>query len=1022
MREKYKPSDMAVPQERRAEINEKILYVCDTASPAIPDEMIYNCYTGDGGLHGLSLKDFDNFHDYSEAKKEVECGQFLTSPVIASLAVSVLGVQDNEKVMDACCGAGAFFNYLPVEGNAYGFDIDPKALKVARRLYPEANLRLLDARVWAPEGEERMDVCLINPPFHINFGTEKDKINSEMYVTLKCADALTTAGLLAVICPATFLEDLFWNRSDIEQMNGRYSFIGQCRLPDDAFKAVGVEKFETKLMVWSLRCDALEARDYDASFCSPEELGERVAEFRRVRHAERLHVLQESLATNKDTVFSFELKKVLYQIKAHPATRAKHADALAYYEKYRTQRMPEELTKEEQKEWDRNKLTPEKVLSYCRRILRGQSKRPARPGIRLVCDRSGFKFKAETASDRKTLNTLCDEKRLWRTRSFRDTITDGLTLDFDPTVKDLLSGVPVKSAEKVLRRRRREYNRQMLPLRHTEPSEELTAWLEAFRFRKNGLECALTDLQKEDLGHLMSKRYCLINWEQGSGKTPAQYAFGKRLLETGATRCVFIVAPAQIARERNGMWQTFLAENEGDYVTLKSRTDIEHADVRGKFVLIPLSMVGRLHRPLQRLVKTLNNKVTLLLDESDELTNPLSARTRSVLAVFRRVHHKMLATGTTTRNNIGEFYSQMELLFNNSLNFLCDCPYVYEESHDSEDDEEEMNCVGNDHYMRPFPPKGGHRLFRSCYCPGRTTVFGIDKFNQDVYNADSLWALCERTVITRRFREFAGDKYSITTHRVEPTESETAVYTKIFHELESLIPLYFSPIPDTKKAAGLRLVRQLNLLIKACSIPHLMPGYGSAALPTKTEKILSLLETHREKVIVGTTTLEALGMYRELVEEHLPERPLFVIDGSVPFKRRQTILKEFEATADGILVCTQQSLKSGVNIPTCNMVVIESLQWNIPKISQFFFRTIRFDSRENTVVHFVTYNRTVEQNIMALLLNKQRLNEFIKCGSVESEEDISKEFGTDFLDGLIGKEKDSDGNVFFTWAGQRISA
>lgn len=88
------------------------------------------------------------------------------------------------------------------------------------------------------------------------------------------------------------------------------------------------------------------------------------------------------------------------------------------------------------------------------------------------------------------------------------------------------------------------------------------------------------------------------------------------------------------------------------------------------------------------------------------------------------------------------------------------------------------------------------------------------------------------------------------------------------------------------------------------------------------------------------------------------------------FKKRQSIVTEFDSTINGILVCTQQSLSSSVNIPTCNDVILESLQWNIPKMEQFYFRFIRLDSKELKDVHYVTYKDSVEQNLMALVLPK----------------------------------------------------
>lgn len=52
-------------------------------------------------------------------------------------------------------------------------------------------------------------------------------------------------------------------------------------------------------------------------------------------------------------------------------------------------------------------------------------------------------------------------------------------------------------------------------------------------------------------------------------------------------------------------------------------------------------------------------------------------------------------------------------------------------------------------------------VFKSCHCPGKASVFGIEKQNQDVYNKDALAEMIAKTVITRKFKDFAGEKYEV---------------------------------------------------------------------------------------------------------------------------------------------------------------------------------------------------------------------------------------------------------------------
>lgn len=128
----------------------------------ITGEDVYNAYTGDGGLHGLERGDYDNYHQYSQAKKETENGQFFTPPDICRLIVDSLNLDAHDLVADLTCGMGNFFNFMPEESNIYGCEIDPKAYKVARFLYPDAKLSLCDIRTYEPG--MRFDYVVGNPP------------------------------------------------------------------------------------------------------------------------------------------------------------------------------------------------------------------------------------------------------------------------------------------------------------------------------------------------------------------------------------------------------------------------------------------------------------------------------------------------------------------------------------------------------------------------------------------------------------------------------------------------------------------------------------------------------------------------------------------------------------------------------------------------------------------------------------------------------------------------------------------
>ena len=737
-----------------------------------------------------------------------------------------------------------------------------------------------------------------------------------------------------------------------------------------------------------------------------EELKERITEARRMKRRLRLQLMREASHIDREELETFEyrLAKYMYELKAHPALNRHIKKAEALVTKFRNQKPPEGATKEQMKEWERRKLTTGKVLGIIRRYITSQNMVP-RKEVALVKTSHGFKLKQYAPR-------LLD-KVTHKAAGINDLVLGRAVLPVPelPTEKNMSQ---IRAAEKLIRRKRRQYEMQDRQFPEMEEDGRLKEYLDRCTFiNRDGEICEFTSLQKHDLNLVLQKRYALLNWQQGSGKTAAVYHRAKYLFKFRKVRNAVILAPA-IATHMT--WIPFLTVNRERFKMIKTESDLENIP-EGMFLVVSTSMFGRLKRGLTRFVKRTSRKLCLVFDESDEITNPMSQRTRNVLCIFRRLRYKILDTGTTTRNNIAELYSQFELLYNNSINMICWSPRIHRENKDREIEED-----SNPDYGTPFPAFRGHVLFRACHCPGKATVFGIEKQNQDVYNKDELSGLIGKTVITRKFRDFAGEKYRIRTHAVRPSEGEREVYRVIIEEFYRICELYYNSTGDTKKDAGLRLIRQIKLLIKACSVPHLIDGYYGDGYPCKTRYIERLVRRIPGKVAVGCTTLASFDLYESYIREHFPDRPVFAVKGDVAFRKRQDIVTEFDSTINGILVCTQQSLSSSVNIPTCNDVILESLQWNIPRMEQFYFRFIRLDSREMKNVHYVTYEDSVEQNLMALVLAKERLNDFIKTGEVREQSEIFEEFDITMsvIDSLLVRTEDSEGKIHISWGSQRI--
>lgn len=701
-----------IPRDKRAEVNEKILFAIDSGKDLIPKESIYNCYTGIGGLHNLKQADFSSYHRYAEAKKEFEMGQFFTPHELCRSMVEVLSPTSSEMVLDMCCGMGNFFNHLPNLHNSYGFDIDGRAVTVARHLYPEAHIEKCDIQQYRPE--QRFDVIIGNPPFNLKFDC---KLSQEYYMD-KAYDVLNPAGFLMVIVPVSFMQSEFWEKTRVANINSSFSFVGQTKLNPDAFDSMGVHNFSTKVMVFLRRSRHIEMQPYNADeFIPMEELKDRVRKTRVMKQRIRIDLMRETNRIDREELEAFEyrLSKYMYELKAHAVLNRHIEKAEALVSKFRNQKPPENATNQQVKDWERKKLTTGKVLGIIRKYITSQHSVP-RKEVALVKTSYGFKLKPYAPR-------LLD-KVTHKAASINDLILGRAELPVPETVTER-NRLQIRAAEKLIRRKQKQYEMQNLRFADMEEDVNLKEYLDRSTFiNKDGEACEFTTLQKHDLNLVLQKRYALLNWQQGSGKTAAVYYRARFLLKFRKVRNAIILAPA-IAT--NMTWIPFLSVNRERFRVIWAESDLTNVP-EGMFLVVSTSMLGKLRRGLVRYVKQTSRKLCLVFDESDEITNPTSQRTRNILCIFRRLKYKILDTGTTTRNNIAELYSQFELLYNNSVNMVCWSPQVYHENKEREIEEE-----NNTDYGSPFPAFRGHVLFRACHCPGKATVFGIEKQNQDVY-------------------------------------------------------------------------------------------------------------------------------------------------------------------------------------------------------------------------------------------------------------------------------------------------
>lgn len=988
MRYKYELSNEIIPQDQRSDINNKIEYIINNglseSETGISKDDIFNAYTGKGGLHGLSYGNYGNYYDYQKAKSEIEQGQFFTPYPLVSFIYDCLHVTENDLVADLTSGHGAFISCCPNESNFYACELDTQPYAVSKYLYPKAHIENTDIRFYEPGVS--LDYVVGNPPYNLSWRKDGIGYLSEVYYCLKAAELLKPAGIMAIIVPGSFCDDDFADKSKIELINKHFNFICQVQLNKNTFKHLGVTNYSTKIIFLQKKSEILESVDYKVGqYVKGNSIfiwSHYLKPITEKRQTIKQQLFLEMMRSNKgDAEWQYKVEKLLYDIKRHPATKEYYAECCEYLNRFKTQKKPDHINYDE---WEKIKLTETDVVRKLKCVLKSQNPHKSQQS-RLIKNNYSVRYNDKVVS-----------------------------------INDLILGLSdmpyyEKWLDKLISQKREVYNIQSQNFTLMEQDKSIANWLENFKLESSDDIIYLNEVQKHDINLFLQKPYSFIQWEQGSGKTLAGIAIGQYRMQFNGVRNAFVVSTA-ISIKNN--WNDVLDQFNVPYRMIESYSDIKEIK-SGEFVIITLNILCKYYKQVKRFIKTLNQKAVLIFDESDSMSNMDSKRTKAVLAAFRKLKYKTLMTGTSTRNNIAEIYPQLELLYNNSCNMISKCEYVSEHNKDGELEE-----VSNDYYMCAYPAyKKGFKLFTASHIPEKITVFGVSQFTQDVQNADALKEIIDKTIITRTFEAVTGkDLYEIKQYTCPMGEEEKKVYDIAINEFYKMEYL-FSKTGNSRKDAMLKILNQLLALLKICAAPQTLREYDDSVMPEKFKTVLSLLDKwNDERVAIGVRHISVVEQYEKAIKAAFPFRKVFVITGKeATLKQRKKIIAELKKCRNGILISTQQSLSASMNIDFVDKCIVPELHWNNSSMSQYYFRFIRYTSTRFKTVAFVTYENSIESNLLKMVLMKDKLNLFMKSQDITDDE-LYERFGVDsnMLQNLMYKEKTEDGYVI-RWGEQKIS-
>lgn len=221
----------------------------------IEEQEVLSKYVGWGGLPEAfdetnkswtteysDLRELLRKEEYIAARSSVLNSHYTPTPIVETMyqVLSNAGF-NNGKILEPSLGIGHFFGMLPDEmhnSQLYGVELDSITGRIARQLYPNANIQISGFES-TKFPDDSFDVVIGNIPFG-QYGVFDPKYNKHNflihdYFIAKSIDQVRPGGIVAVITTKGTMDKK--NSSTRNYLAQRSELLGAIRLPNTAFKA-----------------------------------------------------------------------------------------------------------------------------------------------------------------------------------------------------------------------------------------------------------------------------------------------------------------------------------------------------------------------------------------------------------------------------------------------------------------------------------------------------------------------------------------------------------------------------------------------------------------------------------------------------------------------------------------------------------------------------------------------------------------------------------------------------------------
>ena len=154
------------------------------------------------------------------------------------------------------------------------------------------------------------------------------------------------------------------------------------------------------------------------------------------------------------------------------------------------------------------------------------------------------------------------------------------------------------------------------------------------------------------------------------------------------------------------------------------------------------------------------------------------------------------------------------------------------------------------------------------------------------------------------------------------------------------------------------------------------------AFSSRMRKAVEIIKSKDEKFLVFTSFRSCLDVFIHFLQKE--DRPIFTITAKMSPQRRGSVLVDFQASTNGILLLTYDIGAEGLNIQQCRNVILMDIWWNSGKTKQAVARCLRYGQTQDVHAYFLTSNTGIENALFKKGAKKLSILEELSVGPVKS--------------------------------------